>query len=254
MIGDANDAAVLDREALVRLIYLVYATPLSGPVPPGNRLWIDADLPQLVRQPARAKELLAADGFKWSPEGVLMDAEGRNVEFSILASAGNPERVQAATLIQDDLQQVGMRVEVAPLETRSLLDRVQRTHEYDACILSMASTDADPNVEMNVWLSSGGSHLWHPEQSSPATAWEAEIDRLMRRQIVTRQYADRKRMYDRVQEILMENLPLVPLVSPNVLAGAKKDLGNFRPALLDHYTLWNIEELYWRVSGAGARR
>ncbi|MBZ5626385.1 MAG: ABC transporter substrate-binding protein [Acidobacteriia bacterium] len=247
-------SAAIDREALVRLIYLGYATPLSGPVPPGNRLWIDADLPQLVRQPARAKELLAADGFKWSPEGVLMDAEGRNVEFSILASAGNPERVQAATLIQDDLQQVGMRVEVAPLETRSLLDRVQRTHEYDACILSMASTDADPNVEMNVWLSSGGSHLWHPEQSSPATAWEAEIDRLMRRQIVTRQYADRKRMYDRVQEILMENLPLVPLVSPNVLAGAKKDLGNFRPALLDHYTLWNIEELYWRVSGAGARR
>jgi hypothetical protein len=52
----------------------------------------------------------------------------------------------------------------------------------------------------------------------------------------------------------MQYLPLVPLVSPNVLAGAKKGLGNFRPALLDHYTLWNIEELYWLGPAAGARK
>lgn len=247
-------SAAIDREALVRLVYLGYATPLSGPVPPGNKLWLDTSLPHLVRSPARARELLAADGFHWSPDGALMDPQGKRVEFSILASSGNPERVQAATFIQADLQQIGIRVDLVPLETRSLLDRVQRTHEYDTAILSLASSDADPNVDMNVWLSSGGSHLWHPEQTSPATPWEAEIDGLMRRQIVTRKYADRKRMYDRVQEILMQYLPLVPLVSPNVLAGAKKGLGNFRPALLDHYTLWNIEELYWLGPAAGARK
>ncbi len=247
-------SASIDREAIVRLVYLGYATPLSGPVPPGNRLWIDAGLPRLTRSPARARELLAAEGFHWSADGALMDPQGRRVGFSILASASNPERMQTATLIQADLQSVGMRVDVVPLDTRSLLDRVQRTHEFDTCILSLASSDADPNVDMNVWLSSGGSHLWHPDQASPATPWEGEIDGLMRRQIVTRKYEDRKRMYDRVQEIVMEYLPLVPLVSPNVLAGAKKNLGNFRPALLDHYTLWNIEELYWLGPVAGAGR
>jgi peptide/nickel transport system substrate-binding protein len=247
-------SAAIDREALVRLVYLGYATALSTPVPPGNKLWIDDRLPRLVRSPERARELLAAEGFRWTPDGALLDPQGRKVEFSILASAGNPERVQAATFIQADLQQVGMRVDLVPIETRSLLDRVQRTHEYDTAILSLASADADPNVDMNVWLSSGGSHLWHPEQDSPATAWEAEIDRLLRQQIVTRNYADRKRMYDRVQAILMQYLPLVPLVSPDVLAGAKKNLGNFRPALLDHYTLWNIEELYWQGPGAGAHQ
>jgi peptide/nickel transport system substrate-binding protein len=246
-------SAAIDREAVVRLVYLGYATPLSTPVPPGNKLWVDASLPRLVPSQARARELLAAEGFRWSPDGTLLDPQGTKVEFSILASAGNPERVQTATLIQADLQRVGMRVDVVPLETRSLLDRVQRTHEYDTCILSLASSDADPNVDMNIWLSSGGTHLWHPEQTSPATAWEAEIDGLMRRQLVTRKYGDRKRMYDRVQEIVMQYLPMIPLVSPNVLAGAKKELRNFRPALLDHYTLWNIEELYWQrpVPGAG---
>jgi peptide/nickel transport system substrate-binding protein len=120
--------------------------------------------------------------------------------------------------------------------------------------MSLISGDADPTPDMGVWLSSGGTHLWNPEQKSPATAWESEIDGLMRRQMVTRKYAERKQLFDRVQELLMENLPLIPLVSPSILVGAKKDLGNFRPAVLDHYTLWNVEELYWRGPNTGARR
>ena len=244
----------IDRDALVKLVYLGFATPLASPVPAGNRLWIDTSLPRLVRDLARSRQLLTAEGFHWSADGALTDPEGRKVEFSILASASNPERVQTATLIQADLQQLGMRVDLVPLDTRSLLDRVQRTHEFDTCILSLASSDADPNVAMNVWLSSGSSHMWHPEEASPATPWESEIDGLMRQQIVTRKYTDRKRLYDRVQQILMQYLPLAPLVSPNVLAGAKRELGNFRPALLDHYTLWNVEELYWQGPATGAHR
>jgi len=244
----------IDREAIVRLVYLGFAAPLTGPVPPGNKAWIDAKLPRPVRSLSRARELLAADGFTWSPNGALTDPQGRRVEFSIVTSSGNPERVRMATLIQDDLKPLGMDVHVVPLEHRSVLDRVLRTHDYEACLLSLAEGDADPNADMNVWLSSGGNHLWNPQQKSPATAWEAEIDSLMRRQMVTRKYADRKSLFDRVQELLMENLPLIPLVSPSILVGARKGLENFRPAVLEHYTLWNIEELCWRVPGAGARR
>ena len=143
-------------------------------------------------------------------------------------------------------------VDVVQLEFRSLLERVQRSHEYEACLLSLASPDADPNPDMAVWLSSGGNHLWNPEQKTPATPWEAEIDRLMRSQMVARSYAERKRLFDRVQAIVVENQPLVPLVSPNLLAGAKKDLANFQPALLEPYTLWNVERLYWRGAASGA--
>jgi hypothetical protein len=76
----------------------------------------------------------------------------------------------------------------------------------------------------------------------------------MRQQIGTRKYAERKRLFDRVQELVVQNLPVIPLVSPSVLVGAKRDLGNFRPALLDNSVLWNIEELYWRVPDTGTKR
>jgi peptide/nickel transport system substrate-binding protein len=146
-----------------------------------------------------------------------------------------------------------MRVNVVPLEFRSLVERIQSTREYEGCILSLASPDADPNPDMAVWLSSGGNHLWNPGQKTPATPWEAEIDGLMRSQMVTQRYAERKRIFDRVQAIVVENLPIVPLVSPSLLAGAKRNLANFQPALLEPYTLWNIDQLFWRPA-AGARQ
>jgi peptide/nickel transport system substrate-binding protein len=237
----------IDRDAIVRLVYLGFATPLAGPVPPGNRAWVNASLPKSVRNVARARELLTADGFKRGAGGELLDPDGRKVEFSIVTSAGNADRVQMATLIQDDLKALGMDVHVVPLEFRSLLDRVQRTKDYEACLLSLASGDADPNPDMNVWLSSGATHLWNPEQKTPATPWEAEIDGLMRRQMITPDYAARKRLFDRVQVILAENLPVIPLAGPAILTGARRGLGNFRPAVMDHYVLWNIEELYWQA-------
>ncbi len=245
-------SAAIDRDSIVRTVYQGRAIPLGGPVPPGNKYWINNRLPVSARNVERARQLLSSDGFKWNQEGTLLDPEGRPVEFSILTSNSNPERHQMAQLIQDDLKQIGMRVTLVPLEFRSLLDLVQRTHRYEACVLSLASADADPNPDMPVWLSSGGSHLWNPGQKTPATPWEAEIDRLMRRQIVTRDYTERKRLFDRVQEIAVEYQPLVALVSPNLLVGAKKNLGNFRPATLESYTLWNVEQLFWREPAPGA--
>jgi peptide/nickel transport system substrate-binding protein len=162
-----------------------------------------------------------------------------------VTNASNAARVKMAAIIQDDLRQLGMDVHVVPLEMRSVIDRVLQTRDYDACILALGGGDADPNVEMNVWLSSGPTHLWNPAQSQPATPWEAEIDRLMRRQLTTIDQQERKRLYDRVQELVVENLPLVPLVAPHVIVGARKGLVNFRPALLEPCTLWNADELGW---------
>ena len=236
----------IDREAIVRLVYRGRATPLWSHVPPGNTLWVNRAIPQPARSLDGARRLLRAAGFSWAPQGTLLDGRGDPVEFSILTNAGNHERLGMATIIQDDLQQLGISVHVVTLELRALVDRLLKTHDYEACVLGLGNGDASPSAEMNVWLSSGGSHLWHPEQTQPATPWEAEIDVLMRRQLTTLDAGARKRLYDRVQELVAQNLPLIVLASPNVLVGARKGLGNFRPAVLDHHTLWNIEELFWR--------
>jgi peptide/nickel transport system substrate-binding protein len=238
-------SAALDRPGMVRLVYQGRATPLATQVTPGNKLWLNTAVPRPQRSLARARELLAGAGFTWKG-GRLQDAAGAPVEFTIVTNAANAQRVQMATIAQEDLRELGIQAQVVPLENRGLLDRVFKTHDYEAALMALASGDVDPNGDMNVWLSDGATHLWALTPPGPPAAWEKEIDELMRRQLFTLDVGERKRLYDRVQALVAENLPLIPLVSPNVLVAAKVGLGNFRPAILDPTVLWNADELFWR--------
>jgi peptide/nickel transport system substrate-binding protein len=147
-----------------------------------------------------------------------------------------------------------MKVSVATTELRALTGRLLTTHDYDAAVLGLGGGDADPNSEMTVWLSSGGFHLWNLNQKQPSTPWEAEIDGLMQRQLTTRDTQERRRAYDRVQQLVADHLPIIPLVSPNLIVGARKGVANFRPTVHEHHTLWNAEELFWRERRSGGRR
>jgi peptide/nickel transport system substrate-binding protein len=251
-------SAAVDRDGIVRLVYQGRGAALWGPVTPGNRRWLDAQIAHAPRSLERARQLLQEAGFRWTiaanGESGLTDSQGNHVEFSIITSSSNADRAKMAALVQDDLKQLGMQVQVVPLELRSLIDRVTQTKEYDACVLGIASFDADPNSDLNVWLSSGGMHLWNPSQSHPATPWEAEIDRLMEEQLTATDVVRRKQLYDRVQEILAENQPMIFLASPDILVGAKNIIGNFHPAVLEPYVLWNVEQLYLRNRAENANR
>jgi peptide/nickel transport system substrate-binding protein len=244
----------IDRDSIVRLVYGARGTALWGNVGPGNKLWINQAIPHPQRSIETARQLLKSAGFSWNGSGQLLDSSGRAVEFSIVTSSSNTQRMKMATLIQDDLSHLGMQVHVVPLDFRAMLDRVFQSFDYEGAIMGLGGGDPDPNPEMNVWLSNGATHLWHLNQTQPATPWEREIDTLMQQQMVTLNYAKRKQLYDRVQQIIAYNLPFIFLATPDVLVGAKTQIGNFRPAVLDHYTLWNADELYLRNPARGIER
>jgi peptide/nickel transport system substrate-binding protein len=240
----------IDREAINRIVYRGRGTPLWGPVTPANSFWSNAAIPHPARSLENARKVLAAAGFSWR-DGVLVDSRGSRVDFSIVTSASNNQRTQMATMVQGDLKDLGIAVQVVPLEFRGMLDRIFQTHDYEAAVLALGGGDVDPNSQMNTWLSSGKDHLWNIGRDRAATAWEAEIDQLMQKQLSTLNRADRKKIYDRVQIILAENLPLICLVSPNILVGAKTGISNFQPAILDPHTLWNSQDLFFSPKGPG---
>ena len=237
-------SAAIDRDGIVRLVYGGRATPLWSQVTPGNKLWVNSALPHPPRSLDHARELLKSAGFSWKSDGTLVDSHSNPVEFSILTSSSNAERMKIATIVQDDLSQLGMNVHVVSLDFGAMVDRLLNSFDYEAAIMGLASGDTDPTAEMNVWVSTGGTHLWHLNETKPATPWEAEMDRLMNQQLITLNYDSRKRLYDQVQQIIAQNLPVICLASPDILVGAKDRIGNFHPAILDPYALWNVEELY----------
>ncbi len=235
----------VDRAGIVRLAFRGRASPLWSHVTPGLKRWVHRQIASPPRSLAAARKLLTTAGFRWDGDR-LIDPQGAGVQFSIVTNAGNSQRMRMATIIQDDLEELGMEVRIVPLENRALLERLTRSFDYEACILGLANGDADPNPQMPLLLSSGSLHLWHLGQTEPATPWEAEIDRLMMAQSTTIEYDRRKKLFDSVQELMADNQPMIFLVSPHVLVGARADLGNFEPAVLDHPTLWNVEQLHRR--------
>jgi peptide/nickel transport system substrate-binding protein len=237
-------SSAIDRQAMNRIVYRGHGSPIWTHVTPGNRLWVDNAVPRPARSLEHSRELLKSAGFSWGRDGTLVDVHGAPVEFSIIVSASSNQRIQMATMIQQDLKDLGIVVQVVPLDFRAMLDRVLQTHNYEAAVMGLGGGDVDPTSQMNVWLSSGDDHLWNLGQVQPATTWEAEIDRLMKQQMSAVNPTERKRLYDRVQELEVENIPVVFLVSPNLLVGAKVRVGNFKPAVLDSHTLWNAEQLF----------
>jgi peptide/nickel transport system substrate-binding protein len=244
----------MDRKGMARLVYAGRATPIWGNVTPGNKLWLDPSLPRPERSIEEARKILQSAGYSWNAAGALLDPQKRPVTFTIMVSSSNVQRSKLATLAQDDLKQLGMDVQVVPMEFRTLVDRLLNTKDYEAVLMNLVNGDVDPTPEMNLWLSSGETHLWDLGEAKPATPWEADLDRLMEAQMTTNDPATRRRLYDQVQEIVAQNLPFIFLVSPNILVAAQSTVGNFHPAILEPYVLWNADELFLGRAGAAKCR
>lgn len=232
----------IHRDDLCRLIFHGHARPAVGPVSPSNRFWFNARLKPHPYDPLSAARRLALDGFHKDGES-LRDRSGHVVEFSLITNSGNRARERMAAMIQSDLRAIGIRLNVVTLDFPSLIERITRSFDYEACLLGMINTDLDPNSQMNAWLSSADQHQWNPNQSAPATPWEAEIDRLMRLQASTLAREKRKVFFDRVQEIVWEQEPFVYLLHKNTLVAVSPAVRNVRPSVLRPELLWNVEWL-----------
>jgi peptide/nickel transport system substrate-binding protein len=231
----------VNRDDLCRIVWRGHANPASGFVSPANRQWVDARLKPESYSPDEALAALKKDGFHQSGS-TLYDHEGHAVEFSLVSNSGNPLHERTLAMIRQDLGKIGLTVNTVMLDFPSLIERITRSSSYEACLLPMLP-ELDPIDHMNTWLSSADTHPWNPREKSPATAWEAEIDRLMRVQASTSDFRQRKAAYDRVQEIAREQAPMIFLVHPNVLVAVGPRLRNAVPAIIRPQLFWNADRL-----------
>ena len=232
----------INREDLCRVLFHGHAQPAMGPVSPANKFWFNAGLKPTAYAPDAALKALAGEGFRME-NGTLQDRDGNEVVFSILTNAGNKYREQMATMIQEDLGKIGIHVNVVTLDFPSLIERMTQTFDYEAILLGLTNVGLDPNEEMNIWLSSSENHQWNPQEKTPETAWEAEIDRLMLAQASSSDGKQRKEAFDRVQEIVVEQAPFIYLVNRNALSAVAASVQGASPVILAPQTFWNVDQL-----------
>lgn len=242
----------INRDDIARIAFRGHAHPAVGPISPANKFWFNSDLKPHPFDQKSAMQRLQQDGFKMQ-NGKLVDHDGHNVEFSIITNSGNSYRERMATMIQQDLGNIGVTVNVTLLDFPSLIERITSSFNYEACILGLLNNDLDPDSQMNVWLSSSDTHQWNPSQKTPETAWEAEIDKLVKTEASTLDAKKRKQLFDKVQQIAWEQEPFIYLINRNALSAVSSQLVSVHPSVLRPQVYWNIDELSFRPEVASAK-
>ncbi len=163
--------------------------------------------------PERAVELLASIGITPGDDGLMYDADGNHIEFDINMGTEGTIGVDIATIFSDELADVGITLNVRPIDWQALVGRLTSSYDWDAIILALGS-NRFPSQGSNVWPSWGNLHMWHPLQEEPATEWEARIDYLYNEGRFTIDEDRRWEIYDEYQRIILEQLPLMYTVHP----------------------------------------
>lgn len=236
-------AYALDRESMKNTVLNGLGYPQYSPLTPSAGFFYNPDVVKYPYDPQKAKALLAEAGFKdKNGDGFLEDPEGNTVEFNLYTNAENTVRIQIAGIIKDDLEEIGMKVNFTSLEFNNIVDKLMATFDWE-CILLGLTGGTEPHFAKNVWHSTGQLHEWYPRQGSPATQWEARIDKIFEQGVQTLDRDKRKQLYDEWQLIVSQEVPVIYTVLPEIIFAVRNRFGNLYPTAFGG-ALHNIEEIY----------
>ncbi|MEN3033731.1 MAG: ABC transporter substrate-binding protein [Aquificaceae bacterium] len=231
----------IDRDAMCQLVFNGLAKPLYGPITPANRPYYSEDLfPPIKKDVQKAKELLKLAGLRDSnSDGWLEGPDGQVFEITLLTNAGNREREAMAAMIVRDLQAIGIKVNLRPIDFNSLVTRLTSPpYDWEAVIIGLTGS-MDPHFGRNVWHSSGTLHMWNPRQKTPLTDWERSLDELVDRGATELDRNRRIEIYRELYSIVYREQPMIFLTTPVSMVAIDKRLKNAMPTVWG----WHREEM-----------
>jgi peptide/nickel transport system substrate-binding protein len=233
----------VDREEFARTVYLGEAVPIWGPVTPGNKLWFT---PNHVRYPpdlTKARALLASIGLEdRDGNGVVEDTAGHEARFAVITQKGVASSERGTDVLKRRAAMIGIALDIVPLEGGTMIQRMLAC-DYDAIYMRPLASDLDPAGNMDMWLSSGQSHFWDMAQASPDTEWERRIDTLMAEQAAATDQRRRQQLFNDVQRIFEENVPVLYFAAPRLFYAHTTRVTGVSPSVLRPPVLWNADSL-----------
>ena len=176
-----------------------------------------------------------------------MDKDGNRVEFTLMTNAGNTEREAIGVMVKQDLEDLGMKVNFKPIEFNSLVNKLLSTYDWDMVIMGLTGSPLEPNGGKNVWMSNGALHMFNQRSEKDFNKglfdWEKELDYLFEKGATALTFDERKKYYDRYQEIIYNEKPMIYLYSPLRITAIRNKFKNIYPTSLGG-VIHNIEEIY----------
>src|SRR3989339_666429 len=230
----------IDKESII--VSVLYGMGKIAPaiIAPSNHIFTNKDLKDYKYDPDLAEEILEKAGYiDRDNDGIREDENGSKLEFDLSTNAGNNTREKLCSIIKQDLEDIGIKVNFRPLEFNTLVQKLMDNYEWDAIVIGLTG-GSEPHNGANVYKSSGKLHVWNPAQEKPATKWEEELDRLVSQGAQELDLEKRIKIYHHLQEILHENLPFIVLPRSISYTAYNKNIENYFSTVFGTYKLERI--------------
>lgn len=213
----------IDYEALMEAVQQGYAKQMRGPIPQG--MWgYDPQAKQYKRDVKKAKALLQEAGIS-------------NLTLDLLYSDNKPWWETEALTIQANLAEIGVRVnlkKVAYVTMREMIDQ----GKFDLCTGVWSPDYGDPYMFMNNWFDSNNFGL----AGNRAFYQNDRVDQLIRKAATITNQAEREKLYQNAQQIVIEEAPYIYLYQKDFLLPMNKEVKGFvYNPMLDG--MYNISEM-----------
>jgi peptide/nickel transport system substrate-binding protein len=215
----------VDVKGIISGILYGEAKPLNGPIPEG--MWgYDSTIKPVPRDVAKAKALLKKAGV-----------DHLNLSFDFSAADSNWPIIALA--VQSNLADAGIKVKLEKFANATYRDRLGKG-DFDIAIGNWSPDFADPYMFMNYWFdsSNGGLAGNRSFYSNP------EVDKLVREAAVAATQAERMKLYQKAQKIVVKDAAYVYLFQKNSQIAMRKDVKGFvfNPMLEQIYNIGSMSK------------
>jgi peptide/nickel transport system substrate-binding protein len=231
-------AHMVDKKSIIDLVFHGLAVPAVADISEANKVFHNPNLKDYNYDPKLAADMLESAGYHLLRPGVRTDPKGNRLEFNLTTATGVPEGGQICTIFKQDLESLGIKVNYRPLDFTAVVDKLDSSFDWD-CVLIGFTGGVEPNDGANFYRSSGNLHIWNPNQPTPATPWEAEIDTLLDEGASEMDLSKRPPYYWRIQQILHDQLPIIETVRRVGYSSWKNSLENYQPEV------WGLYKPEW---------
>lgn len=231
-------ATLIDKDFIISRILQGHGVKMDSIVPPGNRFWHCPDLPRygegLSREERvkKAYEILSKAGYAWRVAPVKADGkvvkaggirmpDGRPVEkFTILTPPADydPMRAMTGMLVQEWLREMGIPASAKPMAFGALIQQVKIRREFDTFILGYGALSLDPDYLRNFFHSGND----RPRGWNMSGYRNPDFDRIAEESAKTTDKEKRQKLIWEMQQIVLNDIPYIPLYNPELTEGARK--------------------------------